>query len=1046
MQLQTGSTIAGNTIWHTGNLDLIDDGTNLYHLKQYKVYKENYKPDVDRGDVINAASTNNPEINGSITISGTSANANIPRIKLKNVSKEAILQYKLGHLNFVNPDGADIIFPNVSGTVITTGNYPTWRDIGGNDYLVQNGSSEIKPNNKHFVTASSDHHILPFRDSGSQIGENGRRFNRGYFKSIVADTVNGTCFRSPYNSSSFITFDHQSGFTHTRISGASNVKASDIILGHDDNYSKSRNIVLNKPLVHSSGAVIIDSEGKLDFNNLKNNNKVDKSGDTLTGNLLFDGTRSTQIEFKTDNQRAGSIKSTTSLTGQNYSNEIVFTNNSGLDFKVNNKYILALDMYKSKLFSDLEIDDDHPVLILKSESSRDTEYARPGGSRIVFRGRYGFRPPNHDPRGIVESRDDDIFVLATDTYTQYPKAEFSLKSHDPSSMQVGSILVANEKRLLGIGDGQKPEDGYTLTSNGKIQAKSEIDSSSNDYTVATTKWVRSTAISEIDTLKRSISTNGVQTTQVTVSDKYNIVNGSNRAELKYNGSKLEITNNQSGDLYYNGRLVYDSNTIPQQSTSIKGIVKLNDTYTSTSTTEAATANSVKVTYDFADTKVSKSGDTMSGPLKLRRIFVNGSLYLTCDDFDTNNFAVFQQLDDRLSITNNISHYSLQLHNDERLTYGGCAVYHEGKKPRFDEIWDKPTKLNEYSSTFLGQLTLDRIGSDGDRPAIKFKTGANSYLKIKADDRLDGNQHRSVLFTFDNAGVEESIIMPQISKPETVAYQSWVESNFATKNSVQTLLGNVVDTRSEQEISGSKRFRAPVIFEATANLDLSSDDIQIPLTISASSPNNDAMMQITSNGKKGIIFSSMELQQFCSLYTSNGRGINLDSPSPAYLGFAHGSLKFRLGTHDDDSNDVRLHREGGSYIDLMSDHILGSHYIKAPDFYVTSDLRMKKDLQKIHNSLDKVKSLTGYKYQVLHNKNYVSSAGIIAQDLLKIEPTLVKEVDNSYIVNYNGIIAMLIEAIKELDDKVQKLSNNNSDYIIPKVKSVRELFSNILTFR
>jgi hypothetical protein len=47
-------------------------------------------------------------------------------------------------------------------------------------------------------------------------------------------------------------------------------------------------------------------------------------------------------------------------------------------------------------------------------------------------------------------------------------------------------------------------------------------------------------------------------------------------------------------------------------TSVAGIVQLNDTVASTSTTLAATANAVKTTYDLANAALPKSGGTMTG--------------------------------------------------------------------------------------------------------------------------------------------------------------------------------------------------------------------------------------------------------------------------------------------------------------------------------------------------------------------------------------------------------------------------------------------------
>ena len=46
----------------------------------------------------------------------------------------------------------------------------------------------------------------------------------------------------------------------------------------------------------------------------------------------------------------------------------------------------------------------------------------------------------------------------------------------------------------------------------------------------------------------------------------------------------------------------------------------------------------------------------------------------------------------------------------------------------------------------------------------------------------------------------------------------------------------------------------------------------------------------------------------------------------------------------------------------------------------------------------------------------SSLGVIAQDLEKVLPELVSETDGVKSVNYNGIIGVLIQAIKELNQK------------------------------
>jgi hypothetical protein len=71
-----------------------------------------------------------------------------------------------------------------------------------------------------------------------------------------------------------------------------------------------------------------------------------------------------------------------------------------------------------------------------------------------------------------------------------------------------------------------------------------------------------------------------------------------------------------------GRVTGVTNTAIQSSTtSVQGIVQLNDTVTSTSTSVAATANVVNATYNFAATKFNSSGGSITGTVS-----VTGNVY------------------------------------------------------------------------------------------------------------------------------------------------------------------------------------------------------------------------------------------------------------------------------------------------------------------------------------------------------------------------------------------------------------------------------------
>lgn len=64
---------------------------------------------------------------------------------------------------------------------------------------------------------------------------------------------------------------------------------------------------------------------------------------------------------------------------------------------------------------------------------------------------------------------------------------------------------------------------------------------------------------------------------------------------------LYLNYNNNHPVYINGKIAYHEGNIPSASTSQKGIVQLNNTRTSTSTTEAATANALKSAYDTLNT-------------------------------------------------------------------------------------------------------------------------------------------------------------------------------------------------------------------------------------------------------------------------------------------------------------------------------------------------------------------------------------------------------------------------------------------------------------
>lgn len=94
-------------------------------------------------------------------------------------------------------------------------------------------------------------------------------------------------------------------------------------------------------------------------------------------------------------------------------------------------------------------------------------------------------------------------------------------------------------------------------------------------------------------------------------------------------------------------------------------------------------------------------------------------------------------------------------------------------------------------------------------------------------------------------------------------------------------------------------------------------------------------------------------------------------------------------------------------------------LSVPEVSTSSDLLLKENVKTIENAISSVNSLRGVKFDWKEDGR--TSCGVIAQELENVFPELVNTGEIKT-VNYNGIIAVLIESIKELSIEVENLKN------------------------
>jgi len=98
-------------------------------------------------------------------------------------------------------------------------------------------------------------------------------------------------------------------------------------------------------------------------------------------------------------------------------------------------------------------------------------------------------------------------------------------------------------------------------------------------------------------------------------------------------------------------------------------------------------------------------------------------------------------------------------------------------------------------------------------------------------------------------------------------------------------------------------------------------------------------------------------------------------------------------------------------------------VTATDYNSASDIRLKENIQKIDNPIDKIIRIEGVTFDWKSDNK--SSMGVIAQNIEKVLPQLVNGED-SKTVNYNGIIGLLIECVKTQQEQIDNLNRRLDD--------------------
>ena len=147
-------------------------------------------------------------------------------------------------------------------------------------------------------------------------------------------------------------------------------------------------------------------------------------------------------------------------------------------------------------------------------------------------------------------------------------------------------------------------------------------------------------------------------------------------------------------------------------------------------------------------------------------------------------------------------------------------------------------------------------------------------------------------------------------------------------------------------------------------------------------------------------------------------------SPTFTGTVSGVTAAHVGLGT--SNHAQFHCLGiGTAASTVNGEIRAAGDITA---YYSSDERLKENFQTLDGALDKINQINGYEFDWKEGIEDVVSKeghdiGVKAQELQAVYPELVHERENGYLaVDYVKLTTVLVQAVKELSAKVDKLEN------------------------
>jgi hypothetical protein len=347
----------------------------------------------------------------------------------------------------------------------------------------------------------------------------------------------------------------------------------------------------------------------------------------------------------------------------------------------------------------------------------------------------------------------------------------------------------------------------------------------------------------------------------------------------------------------------------------------------------------------------------------------------------------------------------------------------------DTLTNKTLTSPTLTTPVLGAASASSINVSGIVTATQFVTGVSGSAIGINTNTISG----PATITIDPAGVGDNTGLVVIKGDLQIdGTTTTINSTTVTVDDKNIVLGSgaVNDAAADgsgitiESGNGNKTFQ----FEDTGDNLGSSENINVA-SGKVYKVNNTSVLSATTLGS-GVVNSS--LTSVGTLTNLNVGNVNSSGiiTATTFVGDGSGLTGAGSTVADDTTTDqsffpvFTLTTSGTITASKVSSTKLvfnpSSGALSATDFNSTSDINLKENIKIIEDPLDKITKLNGVTFNWKENQK--PSIGVIAQELEKVLPELVTQGDIKS-VNYNGLIGLLIEAIKEQQKQIDELKAN-----------------------